>query len=567
MKESIKEFKNLKEVMEETLRKYKNNIAYKIKQKNGKDISYEDITYEKYDNDINALGTAFINQGFKNKRLAVISKNRYEWMVTYLATVNGTGVIIPLDKGLPEEELLSLLQRSKADIIVFEREFFSNIEKIKKSKTTKLTEFICMDKVDGVTYLYDLIDDGKQLIKQGNTEYINAEIDNDNMAVLIFTSGTTSNSKAVMLSHRNIASNIYDLWLAEKILEEDINIAFLPYHHTFGCTNQLYFSSHGTTTVFCDGLRHVQENLKEYKASVFVGVPLLIESMYKKILIAIEKQGKTKTFQKGIKISNFLLRFGIDIRKKLFKEILDNLGGNMRFIVNGASALDPKVQKGFNDIGILTVQGYGLTESSPVIASEDWKHLKAGSIGIAMPNVKVRIDNPNEEGIGEILAKGPNIMLGYYEDEEATKEALKNGWLHTGDLGYMDKENYIFVTGRKKNVIILKNGKNIFPEELENLINNLNYVEESMVYGMPKGDDMLISAKIVYNKEYIDEMYPNITQEDLKQKIWKDIKNINSTLTVYNHIKNIIITDEPMIKTTTSKIKRYEEMKKILSNR
>ena len=564
MKKSLKkEFKNLKEMMEDTLKNYKNNIAYKIKHKDEKKITYENITYERYDNEIKALGTSFINMGFKNKRIAVISKNRYEWIVAYLATVNGTGVVIPLDKGLPEQEIISLLQRSKADVIVFEKEFTEIIKNAKESGKIELLDYICMDKVEGYKYIYDLIEDGKKLLESGKREFIDAKIKNDEMSMLLFTSGTTSKSKAVMLSHWNIVSNIRDMWMCEKFYETDVNIAFLPYHHTFGCTGQLLFNSFGCTTVFCDGLRHIQENLKEYKVSVFVGVPLLIESMYKKILIAIEKQGKTKTFEKGIKISNFLLKFGIDIRKKLFKEVLDNLGGNLRFIISGASALDPKVQKGFNDMGILTVQGYGLTESSPVIAAENDDHLKAGSIGIPMPSVEVKISNPDENGIGEMMAKGPNIMLGYYENEEATKEALKDGWLYTGDLAYIDEEGYIFVTGRKKNVIVLKNGKNVFPEELENLINNLNYVEESMVYGKPKGDDVLISAKIVYNEDYINEKYHNIKKEELKDIIWKDIKEINKNLTNYKHIKNIIITNEPMIKTTTAKVKRYEEMKKI----
>lgn len=563
MKEIVKKCNNIKEVMEETVRKYKNNVAFKIKHKNGKDVSYEEITYEKYDKDIKALGTSFVNIGLKNKRIAVIGKNRYEWMLVYLATVNGTGIIVPLDKGLPEQEIISLLQRSKTDAIVFEKEYVEIIEKIKSTNDANVKEFICMDKIDGYKYIYDLIDEGEKLIQKGNRVFLDAEIDNDKMSILIFTSGTTSNSKAVMLSHRNIASNIYDLIISEVVFEEDVNIAFLPYHHTFGSTGQLYFSSVGTSTVFCDGLRHIQENLKQYKVSIFVGVPLLIESMYKKILIGIEKQGKTKTFERGLKISNFLLKFGIDIRKKLFKQILDNLGGNMRFIVNGASALDPKVQKGFNDLGVLMVQGYGLTESSPVLSAESHKYQRQGSIGKSMPSVELKIDNPDENGIGEVIAKGPNVMLGYYEDEESTKETLRDGWLYTGDLGYIDKDGFIFITGRKKNVIVLKNGKNIFPEELENLINNLKYVEESMVYGKPKGDDVLISAKIVYNEEYINEKYPNSTKEELKEIIWKDIKEINKSLTNYKHIKNIIITNEPMIKTTTSKIKRYEEMKKI----
>ena len=258
------------------------------------------------------------------------------------------------------------------------------------------------------------------------------------------------------------------------------------------------------------------------------------------------------------------MKFKIDIRRKVFKSVLDQLGGNIRFVVSGASAIDKKVAKGFNDFGILTVQGYGLTETAPVLSAENEKCIRYGSIGYPMANVEIKIDNPNEQGIGEIIAKGPNVMLGYYENEEATKEVLQDGWFHTGDLAYMDKDGYIFITGRKKNVIVLKNGKNIYPEELELLINNLPYVAESMVFGYPKEDDLVVSAKIVYNKEYVQEKYGEISKEDLQNKIWEDIKEINSTLTTYKHIKYIIVTDEPMIKTTTAKIKRPEEMKKIL---
>ena len=283
----IPEFKNLKEMIENSVKNYGDNVAYKIKHKDGKKVTYDEITYKKYSEDINALGTAFLARGLKNKRIAVISKNRYEWIVSYLATVNGTGIIIPLDKGLPEQEIISLLERSKADVIIFEKEFAEVFENTKNSTSLNLIEYICMDKIDGFTYIYDLIEIGKQLLEKGNREFLDATIENEKMSILIFTSGTTSKSKAVMLSHWNVVSNILDMWICEKFYETDVNIAFLPYHHTFGCTGQLLFNSFGCTTVYCDGLRHVQENLKEYKVSVFVGVPLLIEAMYKKIMIAV----------------------------------------------------------------------------------------------------------------------------------------------------------------------------------------------------------------------------------------------------------------------------------------
>ena len=557
------EFENIRDIIKNSIEKYPNNNAFIIKEGSGKDIQYKNITYKEFGEQIDSLGTAFFDMGLQDKRIAIIGKNRYEWMLSYVATINGTGIVVPLDKGLPEQEIESSLIRSKADVIIFEESYIDMIEKIKLNNKTNVTEYICMDKQERFKTLDELIEKGKSLLEKGNKEFLEAEIDNKKMSILLFTSGTTSASKAVMLSHKNIASNIYAMTKSEDIRSTDTNIAFLPFHHTFGSTGLLMFLSRGATNVFCDGLRHIQKNLVEYKVSTFVCVPLLIESIYKKIWQEIEKTGQTKKVKFGITVSKFLLKFGIDIRAKLFKEIIDKLGGKLRSVISGASSLDPKVAQGFRDFGISVIQGYGLTETSPVLAAESIKATKTGSTGLPMPGVEIKINNPNEQGIGEIIAKGPNIMLGYYENEEATKEVLKDGWFYTGDLAYMDKEGFIFITGRQKNVIVLKNGKNVYPEELEILVNNLPYVEESMVYGKEKDDDLVVSVKIVYNKDYVKEHYLEKSIEELEKMIWEDIKQINSTMPNYKHIKNLIITDEEMIKTTTAKIKRFEEIKKL----
>ena len=563
------EFENIRDILNNSIAKYPSNIAFTIKNNENKEVKYRDITYKEFGDEINYLGTAFLRLGFKGKNVAVISKNRYEWALTYYAVLDGVGRIIPLDKGLPEQEIELSLIRSKADVIVFEESYTDIILNIMKNNKTQLKEYICMDNVEENRFkkMNELLLLGKQEILNGNNEYLNAEIDSNAISIVLFTSGTTSLAKAVMLSHKNIASNIYALTSAEKIYDTDVNIAFLPFHHTFGSTGLTFFLSCGAKNVFCDGLRHIAQNLKEYKVSVFVCVPLILEAMHKKIMQEIEKQGKTKKVKFAMKISNFLLKFGIDIRRKIFKDVLNNLGGNLRFVVSGAAAIDKNVAKDFNAFGILTVQGYGLTETSPVLCAENAKSIRYGSVGFPVCNVEVKIDNPNEKGIGEVIAKGPNVMAGYYENEEATNETLIDGWFHSGDLGYIDKDGYVFITGRKKNVIVLKNGKNVYPEELEVLINNLTYVEESMVFGMPKDDDLVLSAKIVYNKDYIKDTYPNITKEELEKIIWEDIKAINKTLTNYKHIKNIIITDEPMIKTTTAKIKRFQEIEAITKNK
>lgn len=560
-----KRFANLREILKNTVELYGKSDAFVIKKKNENGINYEHITYQMFNKEIDALGTAFINMGLKGKRIAIIAPNRYEWCTTYLATLNGVGIVVPLDKSLPEQEIALSLERSYADVVVFDGKYLEAMKEIKKNQSN-IKYFISMDETKENDFIYyqDLVKKGKEKLKQGDTSYQESEIRNEEMSIILFTSGTTSAAKAVMLSHKNIAENIYALNSIVKIYDTDTSLAFLPFHHTFGSTGYLFFMSNGATTVFCDGLRHIQQNLKEYQVTVFVCVPLLLEAMYKKINKEIEKQGKAKVVHYGKKVSDSLLKIGIDVRRKLFREILEKLGGNLRLVVSGAAAIDKEVAKGFNSFGITTIQGYGLTETSPVLTAENSKHIRYGSVGFPMINVEIAIDQPDQNGIGEIKAKGPNVMSGYYENPEATQEVLKDGWFYTGDLGYIDKDGYLFITGRRKNVIVLKNGKNIFPEEIELLINNLPYVAESMVFGMPKEDDYIPAAKIVYQKEYIEDGYPKITKQELEEKIWKDIKKINQGLTNFKHIKKIIITDEPMIKTTTQKIKRFEEINNLL---
>ena len=547
--------------MENAIRKYPDNIAFKIKEKKDGKTKYINITYKKMQKDIFALGTAINCMTKKEKRVAIIGKNCYPWILTYLSTIYGNNIVIPLDKGLPDEEIKDLIKRSKANIIVFEDKYIGIMEQMQEEKWGDTEHFICMEENNKFKTLKQLMEMGKKEFKKGNKKIMSTKIDDKKMSSIIFTSGTTSLAKGVMLSQYNIASNINSLQKVISIYDTDVNMAFLPFHHTFGSTGIMLFLSKGAINVFCDGLRYIQSNLIEYKVSIFVCVPLLLEAMYKKIMQEIKKQNKEKIVKFGIKLSKFLLKFKIDIRRKLFKDIINQLGGSIRHIVSGASSIDKKVAEGFNNFGMTTVQGYGLTETSPVLTAETERTIRYGSIGHPIPDVEIKIENKNEEGIGEIVAKGPNVMLGYYENEEETNKVLKDGWFYTGDLAYEDKDGYIYIAGRKKNVIVLKNGKNVYPEELELLINNLPYVSESMVFGKEKDDDFIVSAKIVYNKEYVQETYKDISEEELKEKIWNDIKEINKRLTTYKHIKNLIITDEPMVKTSTAKVKRYEEIK------
>ena len=561
------EFKDVKGILYNSAKRYAQNIAFIIKHKKDKEVTYENITYEKLLQDVNAFGTKLYEMGLKNKRIAIVGRNRYEWVVSHLANLLGEIVSIPLDKELQVDELESCLVRSKADIVIFDEKYIENIEEIKKRGNTILQQYICMSEQDGYENFWNLKKQGESLLKQGEKEYTKVKVDENKMAILLFTSGTTSKSKAVMLSQHNIASNVYAMLLVERFLPTDVNLAFLPFHHIFGSTEMIVMLASGVATAFPDGLRYVAQNLREYKVSLFVGVPLLVEAIYKNIEKEIEKKGKTKLINTARKISNGLLKIHIDLRKKIFKQVLDALGGQMRFIISGGAPLDKKVAKGFNELGIELVQGYGLTETAPVIAAENAFKKRSGSVGFPMDNVEVEIINKDENGIGELRVKGPNVMLGYYENEEATNAVLKDGWFYTGDLGYFDKDGYLFLTGRKKDMIVLKNGKKVFPEELEVLINRLPLVEECMVFGMPDEEDkndIKISVKVVYNKDIAKEEYPDCNEEELRKIVWEQIKEINKTFPPYKYIKNMIFTDEELIKTTTKKVKRQEEMKRIL---
>lgn len=559
-------YENLKEMLQKSGEMYGNRPAYMFKTEvPGK---FREITHKEFRDDINKLGTALIDLGLKDKRIAVISENRYEWGVAYLSVVTGTGVIVPLDRALPDNEIESLILRSEVEAIFYSNKYNEVMNRLKEQGNTNIKYFISMDlekQEDGIYSIKELIKQGKQLIEQGNREFLDAKIDAEKMSIMLFTSGTTAMSKAVMLSHKNICSNLKDITSVIKITEYDRFLSFLPLHHTFECTvGFLYPISRGGVIAFCEGIRHIADNIKEFQITAMISVPILFENMYKKVMKGIEKKGKLETVKKGIKISQFLLKFGIDIRKKLFKEIHDNLGGKARLFVAGGAALDPEAEKGFNELGFAMYQGYGLTESSPVIAAEDDKYRRLGSIGKAFPNMEVKIEEPNEDGVGELMAKGPTIMLGYYNNEDATKETIEDGWLHTGDLAKIDKDGYIFICGRKKFVIVLKNGKNIYPEELETLVNKIEGVKETFVYGRPEDDgDYKICAKIVYDKGLMEEIYHATNEEEIKEAIWQEVKKVNKTMPAYKYIREVTVTDKDLIKTTTQKIKRFEEMKTV----
>ena len=510
--------------------------------------------------------------GLKGKRIAVIGENRYEWELSYLAVVTGTGTIVPLDKALPENEIESLIIRSEVEAIIYSEKYDECMAKIQKQGNTKLKYFISMDleKNDFNKYsLKEITKKGKELLDGGNKEFLEAKINNEEMSIMLFTSGTTNQSKAVMLSHKNICTNVKDIRNVFELDETDRLLSFLPLHHTFECTvGFLYPLSIGGSIIFSKGVRHIADELKNFKITAMICVPVVFEKMYDKLMKTIEDKGKMPTVKKGIKLSNCLLKVGIDIRKKLFKEIHDNLGGCLRVMVAGGAALSPEKEKGFWDLGFNVLQGYGLTETSPVIAAELTKQKRLGSIGKKFPSVEVKIDNPDKSGVGELLAKGDSVMIGYYNNEEANEEVFtEDGWFRTGDLARIDKNGYLYISGRKKFVIVLKNGKNVYPEEIESLLEKSELVKECMVFGMPARDgDVTLSVKICYDKDYVKKQFGDITIDDLKEKIWNWVKEVNKTMPKYKYVKKLILTDEELVKTTTLKIKRNVEMNKIMKS-
>ena len=553
------DYRNVRDLMVATCKRFSENTAFIIKEKGDESINYINIKFDRLLQDIYNFGQGLFNLGLKGKRIAVVSKNRYEWVITYFATLFGGGVIVPLDKGLPADELENCKLRSESDAIVFDNAQLDLIERVKEKGKSQLRNYICMEKNDKYEDIYQLIEKGKKLREQGLNDIEDVKIDENALCELTFTSGTSAESKIVMLSQRNIAFDVDRLNLVEDFRATDVNLAFLPYHHALGSTSIPFILSYGAATAFPDGLRYIQQNMKEYGVSVFIGVPLLIESMYKKIVKEVEKQNKVKLINRMRKVTKCTPH----LKRLVFKKIINQLGGKLRLIINGAAAIDKDVARFFDDVGIKLIQGYGLTECAPVVIAETLEKHEYGSIGIPMRDMEVKIVDKNEQGIGEIAVKADNVMIGYYEDEAATKEAFRDGWFLTGDLGYMNPKGIIFITGRKKNVIISKNGKNVYPEEIEFLINKIPEVKECMVYSMPKDDDVVLAVKIQYDMDYLNLKYPSLNYEEINKKIWEDIKEINKNLPTYKYIKHMNATEEDFIKTTTAKIKRYAELEKM----
>lgn len=564
----VRAIKDLKDMIEQSSRLFSAKEAFRFKSHNG---DVRSIKYSEFKADIDALGTALIHMGLKGENIALIGENRYEWAVTYLSVVNGTGVIVPLDKELHLSEIENLLNRSGVCAVFFSSKHSENMKKL-SSSVSSIKYFVCMDlekDSDGFLSFSRLVMEGKKLIESGNRAFIDAKVDPDEMNIILFTSGTTDLAKGVMLCHRNVCFNITSVLSTVRVTSEDSCLSILPMHHTYECTlGFLAMLYAGGTICFNEGLKYISKNFKEYKPTLLFTVPLLLENIHRKIWEQASKSKLTLLKLKAaLSFSSFLFNaFKLDLRKRLFKLIHENMGGNMRLIFTGAAGISPVVSKHFRQFGISVLQGYGLTECAPLVTGNRDKSFKDGSIGLPLPGVEVVIDNPNSEGIGELLVKGPNVMLGYFKNKAATDACIKSGWFHTGDLGYVDKEGFYHITGRSKNVIVTKNGKNIFPEEVETYINESPFVLESMVWGKydEGSGETFVNAQIVPNFDAIKDKLkvPHISKEDILKLLNDAVKSANKNMPLYKRVKEFTIREKEFVKTTTKKIKRYIENKK-----
>lgn len=545
---------------------YGSNVAFM--QKFDKEKGYENVTYKEALADVNGLGTALIAHGLKGKRIAVIGDNCYQWAVSYLAAVCGTGIVVPLDKELSTAELKQLVIEAEVSAVLFSRRFEETFSRMKADGDTGIEVLVNFERTedgDGVCAWRNLIEEGKKLVEAGDRRFIDAEINADEMSILLFTSGTTGIAKGVMLSHRNICDDLMSAPTLLMVHDWDIFFSVLPIHHTYECTCGFLMPLYkGAAIAYCEGLKHIVKNLSEVRPTMILAVPLILESLYKNIMKNVRKQGKEGLVKKVMAVNKVTKKFGLDINKKLLKDILKVFGGRMRVLISGGAAIDPAILQFFNDLGFIAVQGYGLTECAPMAAlnPDTHKNMRNDSVGHLLPGMEVKIEDKDEEGVGEICLKGSNVMMGYYNMPEETAKVIKDGWFHTGDLGYVDDENFIYITGRKKNVIITRNGKNVFPEELEYYLGKVPYVSESMVWAESDeaGQDDIITATIKPDMEEVAAALGEEAAKDtaaIEKLLWSEVDRINADLPLFKKIKKIVVRTEDFEKTTGKKIKRF----------
>lgn len=555
---------DLKDMLNTSAEIFAEEKAYLVKDVPGGE--YRPILYSQVKKDVDALGTRLIDLGLKGTKIAVIGENSYKWVVSYLGTVNGTGVIVPLDRELPPQEIIHLLERAGVSAIIYSKKLENTVE-IALSQVEGVQYRICMsaeDHKDGILSFDRLIEEGQALIDQGDKRFIDAPIDREAMCSLLFTSGTTGLAKGVMLSHKNISANVYNMSKYVKIERPGMGLSVLPMHHSYEMTCHIFTGLYqGMCVAICEGLKHIQKNMKESEATVMLGVPLIFETMHKKIWKQAESSGKAETMGKMVRLSQKTKLYNNQkLIRRIFGQLHQSTGNHMGLFIAGGAAINPQVIRDYEAMGIPMIQGYGMTENAPIIAVNRDRYSKADSVGKPMPGTEVKIIDPDRDGVGEIICRGPSVMIGYYDDPEATEQVLRDGWLYTGDYGRFDEEGFLYVCGRKKNVIVTKNGKNIFPEEVEYYLLKNKYIEEVLVYGATdkRTGDTIVRADIYPDYAEINEDLGEMSEEGLKEFMKTVIDETNEEMPLYKRVKRFRIRQEEFEKTTTRKIKRYSQL-------
>ena len=552
--------RNLKDMINTSAELYADKNAFLVKNAPGG--SYVPIKFNRFKTDIDEFGTALMDLGLAGKKIAVIGENRYEWVVSYLAVVNGVGVVVPLDRELPAQEVHNLLVRAEASAIIYSSKVGTVVEEAIQG-IESIEYIISMDAlehVDNKLSMKKLQRAGKRLLLEEQRYFVDAEIDREAMCSLLFTSGTTGLAKGVMLSHKNITANVYNMSKYVSVSNNFTGLSVLPMHHTYELTCHVFTSMYqGCCVAICEGLKYIVKNMAEAQATVMLGVPLIFESMHKKVWKKAEESGKAGKMRAAVQLSKKLGKFNIKSTKKMFKAVHQAMGGNMQLLISGAAAIDPSVIEDFNAMGFTMIQGYGMTENSPIIAVNKDRYFKPASAGLPMPGTEVKIIDQDENGVGEIICKGDSVMIGYYDNPEETAKVLVDGWLHTGDYGYFDKDGFLYIAGRKKNVIVTKNGKNIFPEEVEFYLNKCDFISEVVVWGLDdeKSGDTIVCAEIYPNYPAVEAKFGQVGETELKRLLKKEIDGINELMPLYKRVKRLEIREVEFEKTTTKKIKRY----------
>lgn len=552
----VREFDNVRELIDMSADIFGSRPAFEIK-KNNDEIEF--IDYNHYREDINSLSTALIDSGVSGECVAICADNCYEYCMTYLSVITSGSVIVPIDKELFSEDITGILNATSSKILICDKKILAKLENVDLGDI----RLIAISGEDERAQTFSsFLEGGRKLVSEGKTLYRDVKQDVNKLCTLLFTSGTTGISKGVMLCQRNFVFEIKAAMGVIKIHPEDCGISMLPFHHTFESSIIIFFAPYcGAKVTFCEGFKYVLRNMKEFNPTVFVAVPQVLETVHKRIMKEISlKKGGERAFKAGKFLCKYASKIGIDLKKVFFKEIQQTFGGRMRLIICGGASIDPQIIRDFDSFGIRVIFGYGLTECAPLAIINHDRLNTADSIGVPLPGVEAKIFNPDEENIGEICVKGDMVMLGYYNNPEATAEVIdKDGFFHTGDLGYKDEKGRYHITGRIKNVIVTSNGKNIYPEELEYHLGKSSIVNSCMVEEVKnkKGEAEIHAQIFPELSEIVSRLgKDDPSREEIRAAVKEVIDSVNGKLPNFKKIRSFTVRETDFIRTTAQKIKR-----------